>query len=151
MTSNPDRPTPLFAKRLRLAIEGKTNPWLLAQSGVSTELLGYAGITISDLIVPKGATDKRSAHYHLEHAIDAFQFSWDDLLFLSLQLGHFAQPERFPIIVLYDMCGFRAQQLFGFIMSHQEFLNIVVSHQPLVLPLLRINEPFWKSALTQTQ
>lgn len=138
-----------WAARLAGFVDARVSPYQLRRSGVGAPLLAYCNITLEALVMPRSVFFTRQSHYFLEHLIDAFDLTYDDLLLLGFELKHFAQPHQFPLIVLYDALGFRAEHLFRFHMSfgdlHRLFLDVDVRYAWL----LRLNLDYWRSALTQ--
>jgi len=135
--------------RLTSFIDARVSPHELRRSGVTAPLLAYCGVTLETLVLPRGAFFTRKSHYFLEHLIDAFSLRYDDLLLLGFGLEHFAQPNHFPLIVLYDALGFRAEQLFRFHMSFADLQNFFLNTDARYAALLNLNLRYWRSALTQ--
>lgn len=137
--------------RARLAsfIDARVSPYELRRGGVTSSLLAYCGITLDTLVLPRGTFFTRKSHYFLEHLIDAFNMCYDDLLLLGFGLEHFALTDHFPLIVLYDALGFRAEQLFRFHMSFADLQNFFLNTDSRYATLLNLNLRYWGSALTQ--
>lgn len=135
--------------RLKGFVDARVSPDELRRSGVTAPLLAYCGITLDELVMPRGSFVMRDSHYFLEHLIDAFGLKYDDLRLLGLDITHFARPHQFPLIVLYDLVGFGAEQLFCFHASFADLQRCFLDVDARYAPLLRLNLPYWRSALTQ--
>lgn len=145
-----------WRSRLLVAIDNQMHPHMLRDCGVTAPLLAYCGITLEYLIerpvVNKaGVVDISLAErlrYPLEHLIDALALTFDDLRLLGFRLPMLRNKFFYPLIVLYDKCAFRADTLFAYDIGMADLKNFVLDVDERYASLLRLNLPWWHSALT---
>lgn len=136
-----------WCERLARLIEAQIHPAMLADCGVTAELLAYCGFTLNKLVLPRASSHRTMSHYYLEHLIEGLTLAYDDLLLLGLTLKHFAQPVHFPLIVLQQLCAFGAEQLFAFHMSFADLDHCVLKVDARYAVLLRLNLDYWRAVL----
>ena len=147
---------PEWRARLMAAIGQAANLGLLAACGFTADLLAYCGVTILDVVYKEplramGVVDVQVSHtirYPLEHVIDAFELSFDDLCLLGFQLAMLHQKTFFPLIVLYDKCQFRAETLFRFEIGWTDLQRLVLNVDARYASLLKLNLPWLQKVLT---
>lgn len=137
-----------WCARLSRLIEMQIHPVLLRQCGVTAELIAYCGLKIERLVIPRSNVRRCDSHYYLEHLIAALDLGFDQLLLLGLSLRHFRFPVHFPPIVLYDLCGFRAEHLFAFQMSFADLNYFVLETDKRVAVLLNLKLDYWRTVLS---
>jgi hypothetical protein len=132
--------------RLRTAIEHGTHPRVLHNCGVTAPLLAYCGITL-DVLVENAAAKRAHSFYPLEHLIEAFELTMTDLLLLGFKLSMLTRPALYPLIVLYDKCGLRADTVFKFHVSHADLQRSLFDVDPRYAVLLNLNVAWLQRAL----
>lgn len=151
-------PPASWRSRLLVALENRVHPLLLRDFGVGPELLAYCGITIDQLVERPSSqspgvvtrTVAEATRYPLAHVIEAFELTFADLRLLGFRLTMLAKKQFYPLIVLYDQCAFRADTLFAFEIGYGDVKNFLLDVDARYAELLRLNLPWWQSALTQT-
>ena len=136
-----------WCERLMMAIGAGAHPALLYQCGVTAPLLAYCGIKLNVLLEQHNVknngviTSEATAcvRYPLEHVIEAFELKMEDLILLGFRLSMLRQPKIYPLIVLYDMCGFRADTLFGFDISYSDLERNLLRVDERYATLLNLN------------
>lgn len=126
----------VWKERLTNLLRRKAHPGDLCAAGVSAELLAFANLKIHDLL----------AYYPLEHLCTGFGWQMEDLHLLGFDAPDLADQERFPLIVLYDI-GFRAQHLFALDIGFVDLERLLLMRNEYAAQLLRLNLPYWQSAL----
>jgi hypothetical protein len=147
-TNAPEAPIE-WSARLHRLVELAVHPTLLFRSGVTPELLAYCGITLEKLVLPRSNMPPKDSHYALEHVIAGLRLGWSDLLLLGFGLRHLRDKAHFPLLVLYETCGFRAEHLFAFHMSVRDFEECFVVVDTRYAQLLGLNLKYWRAALEQ--
>lgn len=138
-----------WREKLKHLIALRIRPSLLRACGVTPELLAYCRFTIEDLILPQFGASPKTSRYYMEHLIEDLAFTYDDFLLLGFRFEHLADKAHFPLIVLYDKCGMRAEHLFRFFMSVDQLQNCVLHVDQRYATLLSLNLPYWFAALQQ--
>ena len=126
--------------RLLTALEHKIHPEALARCGATASLLAYCSITLEQLVESK-------QQYALEHLISALKLTFDDLRLLGFRIDMLAKPQHYPLIVLYDMCAFRADTLFAFDLGFADLQRYVIHADSRYATLLDLNVSWWRKAL----
>ena len=145
--------TSQWRARMMLAIDNGVHPLVMRACGVTAELLAYCGITLEHLVERKTHYGRSIVstldrpRYPLEHMIEAFDFSFDDLCMLGFSLPMLALKHLYPLIALYDLCEFRAATLFRLEIGYSDVQNFIINVDPRYTQLLQLNLPWWQRAL----
>lgn len=129
-----------WRNKIVTVLEHKIHPVALARCGTTAALLAFCGITLERLIEGRQG-------YMLEHLIQALNLSFEDLQLLGFRVGMLAKPQHYPLIVLYDLCKFRAETLFALEIGYTDLQRFVLDVNPLYEKLLNLNLPWWRGAL----
>lgn len=137
----------LFANLCEL-LEKRTHPRTLFYSGVTAVTLIRAGLTVSDLVKPRGRQHPVDSHYYLEHLILGFELTFSDLMAMGFTLRHLRDSTHFPLVALTRYAKLTAEQLFRLNISYAALDRHVLSIDSRHARLLDLNLPFWKAALS---
>jgi len=134
----------VWQRKIDTLLVMRPHPATLVNSGCSAELFAYAGVRLHNLLrCPNG-----SRRYPLEHLCGAFGWTFADLLLLGFAARDFLHTDDYPLVVLYDCCGFRAPHLLALDVGWRDVCRVLLDHDARYTKLLRLNEAYWQSALT---
>lgn len=131
--------------RLSRLINNRLHPTTLSDCGVTPELLAFCQITIDHLVLPR--TNDLHSHYYLEDLINGLSLTFADLLLLGFRISRLALKTHFPLIVLYDLCGMSAADVFSFHISFSDLQHFLIDTDARYPVLLSMNVEYCRSAL----
>jgi hypothetical protein len=133
-----------WVEELRRLIENSFHLELFHDCGVTPELLRLCGITIDDFV---GFRKGGRGRYYLEHVVAAFSLTMDDLNLLGFRVPLLVHTKIYPLIVLWKLCAFRADTLFGYHLSYEDVEKCVLEADPRYATLLDLNLKFWRNVI----
>lgn len=141
--------------RLKQAIAKQLHPTALLRCGWTAELLAFCGISLNDLLCKKlnsniGVAFIRESEtrvYALEHLLQTFKWSFDDLRLLGFDLMNLRSKTHYPLVILYKYAGVRASDLFQLHIGYDDIVDGLVQPDQRYPRLLDINLPWCKTVL----
>lgn len=147
----------LWTARVRQAIDREMDPRELLRYGFTVELFAFCGVSLYDLLHrtisawPLDVTSISDVHmrrYALEHLLDVFHWTIDDLRLLNFHIKDLIDKAHYPLIVLYQQCQMRASDVFAFDIGYNDLKKTLLDVDPRYAVLLRLNLPYWQRVLS---
>ncbi len=128
-----------WTQRVKALLEHKPKLSILGSAGVTCELLAYCKMSLHDLVWNSG--------YLLEDVIETFKMRFADLRLLGFNISFLNDKANYPLIVLYEKAGVRADDIFSFDMSFAVFKRYVLDVDKRYEVLLDVNLVYWRRIL----
>ena len=131
-----------YRERILPLINEHVHPGKLCAGGLTAELLAFSGIMLNRLVHRFDG----SVLYPIDHLIEAFWLTLDDLLLLGLDWQKLCNKTHYPLTVLVDRCHFSAETLFRLVERYSQVQQLLLL-ETRYAALLNLNLPWWQRAL----